>query len=131
MSAAGVNDEHRALAQALAAGEKRAVWLGALAARHVRFADLRSLAAALAALTGASLGRIAEGGNAVGAYLAGAVPHREAGARSVAQPGLNAATDAQGSAARLPAHSAVSNPPSMPRRRIPGARSRAPSSWWR
>ena len=91
VSAAEVNDGHRALAQALVAGEKRAVWLGALAARHVRFVDLRSLAAALAALTGASLGRIAEGGNAVGAYLAGALPHREAGARSVAQPGLNAA----------------------------------------
>jgi NADH-quinone oxidoreductase subunit G len=91
VSAAEVNEGHRALAQALVTGEKRAVWLGALAARHGRFVDLRSLAAALAAITGASLGRIAEGGNAVGAYLAGAIPHREAGARSVAQPGLNAA----------------------------------------
>ena len=51
-----------------------------------RFADLRALAAALAALTGASLGRIAEGGNAVGAYLAGALPHREAGRASRGAP---------------------------------------------
>jgi NADH-quinone oxidoreductase subunit G len=66
------------------------VWLGALAGRHARFADLRSLAASLAVLTGARLGRIAEGGNAAGAYLAGAIPHREAGTAAVASPGLNA-----------------------------------------
>jgi NADH-quinone oxidoreductase subunit G len=83
------NEEQRALAQALLSGEKRAVWLGALAARHARFADLRALAAALAAVTGASLGRITEGGNAAGAALAGALPHREAGGRGVATPGLN------------------------------------------
>jgi NADH-quinone oxidoreductase subunit G len=83
------NEEQRALAQALLSGEQRAVWLGALAARHARFIDLRSLAAALAAITGASLGRIAEGGNAVGGALAGALPHREAGGRAVATPGLN------------------------------------------
>jgi NADH-quinone oxidoreductase subunit G len=65
------------------------VWLGALASRHARFADLRALAAALASITGASLGRIAEGGNAAGAYLAGAIPHREAGAKAVPSPGLN------------------------------------------
>jgi NADH-quinone oxidoreductase subunit G len=86
---ASPNEEQRALAQALVSGEKRAIWLGALAARHARFIDLRALAAALAAITGASLGRIAEGGNAVGGALAGALPHREAGGRSVANPGLN------------------------------------------
>ncbi len=86
---AQINEEHRALAQALVSGEKRAVWLGALAARHARFVDLRALAAALAVITGASLGRIAEGGNGVGGYLAGALPHREAGARPVAAPGMN------------------------------------------
>ena len=87
---ASVTDAHRAIAQSLQAGEKRAVWLGALAGRHRRFADLRSLAASLAALTGAKLGRIGEGGNAAGAYLAGAIPHREAGTVAVASPGLNA-----------------------------------------
>jgi NADH-quinone oxidoreductase subunit G len=90
VNAASVTDEHRAVAQSLLAGEKRAVWLGALAGRHARFADLRSLAAGLAAVTDARLGRIAEGGNAAGAYLAGAVPHREAGTVAVATPGLNA-----------------------------------------
>jgi NADH-quinone oxidoreductase subunit G len=90
VDAASVGDEHRAIAQSLLAGQKRAVWLGALAGRHARFADLRSLAATLAAVTGARLGRIGEGGNAAGAYLAGAIPHREAGTAAVATPGLNA-----------------------------------------
>src|SRR5207249_10452778 len=34
--------------------------------------------------------RLAEGGNAAGAYLAGAIPHREAGGNTVAQAGLHA-----------------------------------------
>ena len=46
-------------------------------------------AEALAELTGASLGRITEGGNAAGAYLAGAVPHRTAGAKTLSPPGLS------------------------------------------
>ena len=90
VSAAPVTDTHRAAAQALLSGEKRAVWLGALGARHAAFADLRALAAALAQLSGASLGRIAEGGNAAGAYLAGAIPHRQAGAKALASAGLSA-----------------------------------------
>ena len=83
-----MTDAHRAAVQALLAGAQRAVWLGALAARHPAFADLRALAAALARLTGASYGRITEGANAAGAYLAGAVPHRQAGAEPRPQPGL-------------------------------------------
>lgn len=89
-AAARVGEEHRAVAQALVSGEKRAVWMGALATRHPQYADLRSLAAALSSLAGASFGVLAEGANGAGAYLAGAVPHREAGARAVAQPGLTA-----------------------------------------
>jgi len=87
---ARITDAHRAAAQVLLSGERRAVWLGALASRHAAFADLRALAAALAQITGASLGRLAEGGNAAGAYLAGAIPHREAGVKPVAQAGLTA-----------------------------------------
>jgi NADH-quinone oxidoreductase subunit G len=88
--AASVTDAHRAAVQALLAGPHRAVWLGALAARHPAFADLRALAAALAQLTGSSYGRIAEGANAAGAYLAGAVPHREAAGKVLTAPGLTA-----------------------------------------
>jgi NADH-quinone oxidoreductase subunit G len=87
---AQVEDSHRLVAAALASGERRAVWLGALAIRHPAFADLRALAAALAEITGASFGVLAEGGNAAGAYIAGAVPHREAGGKAVQTPGLGA-----------------------------------------
>jgi NADH-quinone oxidoreductase subunit G len=90
VTATPVTDAHRAAAQVLLSGERRAVWLGALAARHAAFADLRSLAAALAHLSAASLGTIAEGGNAAGAYLAGAIPHRHAGAKALASAGLTA-----------------------------------------
>src|SRR2546430_182847 len=51
-------------------------------------AEVESLDALV--VIGASLGRLAEGGNAAGAYLAGAIPHREAGGKTVAQAGLNA-----------------------------------------
>jgi NADH-quinone oxidoreductase subunit G len=87
---AKVNDTHRAAAEALVAGEKRAIWLGSLALRHPAYADIRALAAAIADVTGASFGVLAEGGNAAGAFLAGAVPHREAGGKAAARTGLNA-----------------------------------------
>jgi NADH-quinone oxidoreductase subunit G len=88
---AKVTDKHRAAAAALASGEKRAVWLGALALRHPSYADLRALAAAIAEVTGASFGVLAEGGNAAGAYLAGAVPHRDAGGKpTTGKVGLSA-----------------------------------------
>ena len=85
--AARVEERHRALALAFASGARRAVWLGALALRHPAFAEVRALSAALAGATGGTFGVLAEGGNAAGAYLAGAVPHRLAGGRGAAPPG--------------------------------------------
>ncbi len=94
--AAMVGETHRALAAALMTGERRAVMLGTLAQRHPRYAELKSLAATLATLAGASLGLITEGANAAGAYLAGAVPHRLPGGLTVpvagAAPGFSART---------------------------------------
>lgn len=86
---ASVDEEHRALAQALAQGERRAIFLGTLAQRHPAYAEIKALAATLAALCGTSVGLITEGANAAGAYLAGAVPHREPGGAPVAA-GLSA-----------------------------------------
>ena len=88
--AANVNDGHRALAAALCSGTRRAVILGALAQRLPDYSEIRALAATLAALSGASVGVIAEGANAAGAYLAGAVPHREPGGASSSAGGLPA-----------------------------------------
>jgi NADH-quinone oxidoreductase subunit G len=87
---ANVTDAHRALAEQLKNGSKKAVILGALAIRHSAYADIRALGAAIAAATGASFGVLAEGANAAGAYLAGAVPHREAGGVTAAKAGLSA-----------------------------------------
>ena len=75
---------HRAAAEALCHGNARAVWLGAMALRHPAAADLRALANEIAHLAGASLGLLAEGGNAAGAWLAGVVPHRGSGGVPVA-----------------------------------------------
>ena len=90
VAGAQANVGHRAIATALKSGQKRAIWLGALALRHPAYADLRTVAAGIAAVTGATLGTLAEGGNAAGAYLAGAVPHREPGGIATASPGKNA-----------------------------------------
>src|SRR4029078_5052122 len=87
---AKVDDTHRALAEQLKNGSRKAVILGALAVRNAAYADIRALAAAIAKATGASFGVLAEGANAAGAYLAGAVPHREAGGAPAANTGLSA-----------------------------------------
>jgi NADH-quinone oxidoreductase subunit G len=77
--AAPVTVQQRAIAAALGSGQRRAVWLGALALRSGRYTQLRALARALAQATGASFGELAEGANAAGAYLAGVLPHRGIG----------------------------------------------------
>jgi NADH-quinone oxidoreductase subunit G len=87
---ATVNTAHRAAAAALANGTRRAVWLGALALRHPAYADIRAIAAALSEKVGATLGLLTEGGNAGGAYLAGAVPHRVSGGKQASPAGKTA-----------------------------------------
>jgi NADH-quinone oxidoreductase subunit G len=98
---AEVHDSHRALAAALLHGSRRAVILGTLAQRHPAYAELTALAAMLGELCGASVGCITEGANAAGAYLAGAVPHRESGGAPAATVGLSARAMLE---AALPAH---------------------------
>jgi NADH-quinone oxidoreductase subunit G len=82
---------HERIAALLASGELRLVLLGALAQRHPAWSEIRALAAALAAATGARLGYLPDGGNAVGAALAGSLPHRGPAGSAVARPGLAAA----------------------------------------
>jgi NADH-quinone oxidoreductase subunit G len=88
--AAEVNDVHRAVVGALMNGTRHAVILGTLAQRHPAYSELKALAAMLAQLCAASVGCITEGANAAGAYLAGAVPHREPGGAPAATVGLSA-----------------------------------------
>lgn len=86
-----VNDRHRAVAASLKAEGTRLVLLGALAARHPDFARIRRAAAEVARLTGAVLGYLADGGNAAGAAIAGALPHRAPGGAAAPATGLDAA----------------------------------------
>jgi NADH-quinone oxidoreductase subunit G len=90
LGSASVGDEHKAAVAALMHGARHAVILGTLAQRHPAYAQLKALSAMLAELCGASIGCITEGPNAAGAYLAGAVPHREPGGAPVGSPGLSA-----------------------------------------
>jgi NADH-quinone oxidoreductase subunit G len=87
---ATVTDAHKSLIAALTHGSRRAVILGTLAQRHPAYSQLKALGAALAELCAASVGCITEGPNAAGAYLAGAVPHRESGGAPLASAGLSA-----------------------------------------
>ncbi len=61
----------------LCVAERPAILLGALADSHPQAAVLRSLAACLGEMTGATVGRLPPG-NSAGLWLAGVVPHREA-----------------------------------------------------
>jgi NADH-quinone oxidoreductase subunit G len=84
-----VTDAHKAAAAALAR-KPGLVLLGHIAQRHPLYGDLRSLAAGLAAVTGATLGYLTEGANAAGAALAGATPHRGVGGKGVPRLGSDA-----------------------------------------
>lgn len=78
--AAEVTDRHRAMATGLSESTRGTLLLGNIAAYHPQAGALRRLAALVAELAGVRLGYLAEGGNSAGAWLAGAVPHRGAGA---------------------------------------------------
>jgi NADH-quinone oxidoreductase subunit G len=67
----------KAIAASLAGGERKGVFLGNLARQHPQGRQLHALAQELAALSGATLGFLAEAANTVGGYLAGALPRRE------------------------------------------------------
>jgi len=85
---ASPGDAHRNIAEQLRSGAKATVLLGNIAVSHPDYTLLRGLAAAIAGATGANLGIIPEAANSVGAWLAGAVPHRLPGAEPVSEQGM-------------------------------------------
>lgn len=87
---ASAADRHDALANRLNQADNGLVMLGQFAMSHCDAAWLRSLSTYIAAATGSSLNLLTHGGNAAGAWLAGAVPHRGAGAAESVQ-GMNVA----------------------------------------
>lgn len=68
----------------------KAILLGAYATHHRQASAVRLLTEAIATLSGATLGYLTQGANTAGAWLAGALPHREAAGQPVASPGLDA-----------------------------------------
>jgi NADH-quinone oxidoreductase subunit G len=90
VTAGTVTDAHKSVVTALSNGTRHAIILGTLAQRHPAYSQIKALAAMLAELTGSSLGTLTEGANAAGAYLAGAVPHREPGGAPASSVGLSA-----------------------------------------
>jgi NADH-quinone oxidoreductase subunit G len=73
---ASVTEAQQALAERLAGATRGLVLIGQAAQQHGDGAWLRALATYIAAATGCALNLLSAGGNARGAWLAGAVPHR-------------------------------------------------------
>ena len=78
------SDAAKTTAASLLSGESRAVFLGNAAVQHPQAAQLHAAAQWIAEQTGAKLGVLTEGGNAVGGYLANAVPTPGKGANAAA-----------------------------------------------
>ena len=63
-------------------GKRSAILLGHYAQQHPDFAVLLAIAQEIGRVTGATVGVLPDGANAVGAHLAGAVPTRRASTRA-------------------------------------------------
>jgi len=71
-----VDDIAKKMAESIAGGETRAVFLGNMAQHHSSYAQIHALAQEVAKLAGASFGVLGEAANSVGAVAVGAVPGR-------------------------------------------------------
>ncbi|MGD1982741.1 MAG: NADH-quinone oxidoreductase subunit NuoG [Chromatiaceae bacterium] len=89
---ADVDEAHKAIAAALEQSQRGVLLLGTAAFMHPDYALLRALAQAVAAAAGVTLGFVGAGSNDTGAWMAGAVPHRQPGGKPVATPGAAVAT---------------------------------------
>jgi NADH-quinone oxidoreductase subunit G len=79
--------EAQQIAAALTGGTQNAILLGAAAAQHPQASQLHAITQWLAQSTGTSFGYLVDGANAVGGYLANAIPGKGANAQQAfAQP---------------------------------------------
>ena len=77
------SDGARAIAKSLASGERKAILIGHYAQQHPDYAAILSAAAEIAGATGAVLGILPDGANAVGARLVGAASPQGLDARAM------------------------------------------------
>ncbi|MCG7968672.1 MAG: NADH-quinone oxidoreductase subunit NuoG [Candidatus Thiodiazotropha taylori] len=89
LKAAQVDESAKQTAANLKAADGALVMLGAMAQAHPDYALLHTIAAALAEATGAQLSILPASANSVGAQLAGAVPHLQAGGSAADRAGLD------------------------------------------
>jgi len=82
---------HEKIADELKAGDRAAVFLGAIACNHPSFATIERLARSIARKCNATLSYLPLHANSCGAWLAGAVPHRRPGGRALGTAGRHAA----------------------------------------
>ncbi|HET7729930.1 MAG TPA: molybdopterin-dependent oxidoreductase, partial [Usitatibacter sp.] len=78
-----ITDEEKAIAASLVGKQRAAILLGHYAQQHPDFAVLLAIAREIGRITGATVGVIPDGANAVGAHLAGAVPRTGLDARAM------------------------------------------------
>jgi NADH-quinone oxidoreductase subunit G len=90
LDGADIGERRQQLAERLSASGKGVCLLGQFAMAHPDAAWLRTLAAYIADATGNALNLLAHGGNAAGAWLAGAVPHRGPGGQPLGAAGSTA-----------------------------------------
>ena len=92
VSTAIVTKDHKDIVDALSSdkADKSVVMLGNIAVNHAQFALIRSLSNEIAKHTESQMSYTPEFSNTAGAWLAGAVPHRQAGGASSSTSGLNA-----------------------------------------
>ncbi|CAB1274583.1 NADH-quinone oxidoreductase subunit NuoG [Candidatus Nitrosacidococcus tergens] len=79
----------RAIAKQLAGSSNARIFLGKIAEGHPNFPTLQALSYLIGQLTSVQIGFIPSGGNAVGAAIAGALPHQGPGGNFVPVKGLN------------------------------------------
>ena len=84
-----VSEEHRAMAKMLQQGDKTTVLTGALAEGREDYSLLRELVRYIAEATDAVFGELPVAANAVGAWLAGVLPHRGPGGAAVDTSGMH------------------------------------------
>jgi len=89
IDAAETNEQSDAIANSLKEGSATTVMVGAMAYAASNFAQIRQLAAAIAEMSDSKLALLDPAGNAVGATLAGAVPHRGAAAKESEKVGMD------------------------------------------
>jgi len=86
-----LDDSVKSVVKSLKDADKTAVFVGSTAVQHPAYSVIQALSSLIAEKTGATLGFIAESANTAGAWLAGAVPHRQEAGVKAKTAGKNAA----------------------------------------